>query len=182
MIGLVGQLLMLRAIYLRKSKRMTWTMRLININSFFALSYLILLTPIGKDIKRSFCSSTFVVTCHFKANRCCETFPECCETFPVCCEKFPVCCDSFPVCCETFLVCCNTFPKNPFAVKWESTYLKLSVGTIPFFGWGREQVHVLVGTCYKYYTDGFFNVALKVHIRYDWVKFFFWNFGPSQWN
>ena len=43
-IGLVGQLLMLRAIYLRKSKRMTWTMRLININSFFALSYLILLT------------------------------------------------------------------------------------------------------------------------------------------
>jgi len=47
-IGLVGQLLMLRAIYLRKSKRMTWTMRLININSFFALSYLILLTPIGK--------------------------------------------------------------------------------------------------------------------------------------
>ena len=95
-IGLVGQLLMLRAIYLRKSKRMTWTMRLININSFFALSYLVLLTPIGKDIKRSFCSSTFVVTCHFKANRCCETFPECCETYPVCGE---------------------TFPKTPFAVK-----------------------------------------------------------------
>ena len=38
----------LRAIYMRKTKRMTWTMRLININSMFALSYLIILTPIGK--------------------------------------------------------------------------------------------------------------------------------------
>ena len=48
LIGFVGQLLMLRAIYMRKTKRMTWTMRLININSMFALSYLIILTPIGK--------------------------------------------------------------------------------------------------------------------------------------
>ena len=50
LIGFVGQLLMLRAIYMRKTKRMTWTMRLININSMFALSYLIILTPIGKRI------------------------------------------------------------------------------------------------------------------------------------
>ena len=84
-------------------------MRLININSFFALSYLILLTPIEKDIKRSFCSSKFVVTCHFTANRCCETFPECCETYPVYCKTFPNGCETFPICCEKFPVCCETF-------------------------------------------------------------------------
>ena len=59
------------------------------------------------------CCETFSV--------CCETFPTCCETFPVCCETFLVCCETFLVCCETFLVCCETFPKNPLAVKWEST-------------------------------------------------------------
>ena len=66
-IGLVGQLLMLRAIYLRKSKRMTWTMRLININSVFALSYLILLTPIGKDLKSSLCTILIVEIARMKS-------------------------------------------------------------------------------------------------------------------
>ena len=51
-----------------------------------------------------------MVTCHFTANRCCETFPVCCETFSVCCETFPTCCETFPDCCETFLVCCEKFP------------------------------------------------------------------------
>ena len=52
-----------------------------------------------------------LVTCHFTANSCCETFSVCCETFPTCCE-------TFPDCCETFTFCCENFPKNPFAVTW----------------------------------------------------------------
>ena len=59
-----------------------------------------------------------MVTCHFTANGCCETFPVCCETFPDCCETFPVCCENFPVCCEnfpdyceTFSDCCESFPE-----------------------------------------------------------------------
>ena len=32
----------------------------------------------------------FKVTCHFTANRCCETFPVCCETFPICNQTFSV--------------------------------------------------------------------------------------------
>ena len=53
-----------------------------------------------------------LVTCHFTANWCCETFPDRCETFPVCCEIFPDCCESFPECCETFPNCYQTFPVN----------------------------------------------------------------------
>ena len=53
-----------------------------------------------------------LVTCHFTANGCCETFPDCCETFPDCCESFPDCCERFPVCCESFPICNQTFSFN----------------------------------------------------------------------
>jgi len=68
----------------------------------------------------SVCCETFP-TCWEIFPVCCETFLVCCETFPVSCETFPVCLETFLVCCQTFLVCCETFPKNPLAVKWEST-------------------------------------------------------------
>ena len=55
------------------------------------------------------CIAITKVTCHFTANRCCETFPDCCETFPVCCETFPDRCETFPVCCEFFSDCCEKF-------------------------------------------------------------------------
>jgi len=53
-----------------------------------------------------------LVTCHFTANGCCETFLVCCETFPVCCETFPDCCETFPDCCESFPICNQTFSFN----------------------------------------------------------------------
>ena len=52
---------------------------------------------------------------------------------------FSVCCETFPVCCETFLVCCETFPKNPLAVKWESTvYIKRLKVSIELCRWSYE--------------------------------------------
>ena len=50
-----------------------------------------------------------MVTCHFTASWCCETFPECCETLPVCCGTFPDCCEKLPVCCESFPIRNQTF-------------------------------------------------------------------------
>ena len=61
-------------------------------------------------ILKSYCTK-YMVTCHFTANWCCETFPECCETFPVCCETFPDRCENFPVCCAIFPDCCESFPE-----------------------------------------------------------------------
>ena len=60
------------------------------------------LKAVAKESSKFF--SVKLVTCHFTANRCCETFPDCCETFPDRCETFPVCCESFPICNQTFSV------------------------------------------------------------------------------
>ena len=137
-----------------------------------------------------------MVTCHFTANRYCKTFPECCETFPVCCETFPnrcetfpvccetfptccesfpdccesfsECCDSFPVCCETFLVCCETFPKNPFAVKWESTKINGSnIYKRYINSYDQSLIHLWLTQVVRHYSSPGFTISGLLKVNFD---------------